>query len=32
MLWCYAGPLLGAGSFARVFKASWAGLDVAVKV
>jgi hypothetical protein len=27
-----AGPLLGAGSFARVFKAKWAGLDVAVKV
>ncbi|WIA36739.1 hypothetical protein OEZ86_008009 [Tetradesmus obliquus] len=26
------GPLLGAGSFARVFKAKWAGLDVAVKV
>jgi hypothetical protein len=26
-----AGPLLGVGSFARVFKAKWAGLDV-VKV
>jgi hypothetical protein len=27
-----AGVLLGAGSFARVYKGKWSGLDVAVKV
>lgn len=29
---CTSGELLGAGSFGRVYKASWAGREVAVKV
>lgn len=29
---CPAGVLLGAGSFARVYRGRWSGLDVAVKV